>query len=474
MTIAKKLARIVVAVLVICLAAMPADARKKAPKAPKYVFYMIGDGMGVNEVFGTQIFNQATGKGPAQINFAHFPYRSFVTTFSASSLVTDSAAGGTALATGVKTYNDGLGVDANGNPVSSIAEWAHAAGFGAGVATSVGVNHATPAAFYGHVKARSEYEKLAEQLIDTDAIDFAAGAGFLNEARKTGHDSQYLEQKAKDAGIAVLHGKSQFKNLGKLKKRAFCFSADPKETELKYAIDRRSEDDTKLGDFVEAGIEYLYGHFAKKGFFFMIEGGKIDYAGHNDDGAADFMELNDFASVVDIVLAFYDKHPDETLIVITADHETGALMLGSGQYEMHADRLSTQSYSENVLNTMFRELSEHNVPSWDQVKSFLKQNIGLWGTIPVNERQEAVFKEMYDRQFGSHENDQVSTLYSSSTRIVSDALDYANKQAGYNWAHGSHTGSPVGLYVKGATAEKFMSCEDNTDIPKMIKALAGY
>ena len=164
------------------------SASASAAKQPKYVFLLIGDGMGVNEVFGTQLYNRATGLGPETVNFTQFPVVTLVTTHSASSLVTDSAASGTALSTGVKTYNDAMGVDIDRNPLPNIAEWAKAAGFGTGVATSVGVNHATPAAFYAHTASRNEYEKIALQLIGSD-IDFAAGAGFLNEARKTGHDS---------------------------------------------------------------------------------------------------------------------------------------------------------------------------------------------------------------------------------------------------------------------------------------------
>ena len=182
------------------LVIIPAEARKKTanpePKAPKYVFYMIGDGMGFNEVYGAQNYNQTTGDGPQYINFTQFPVRTLITTFSASSLVTDSAAAGTALATGVKTYNGAIGLDNDHNPVNSVCYWAHQKGLGTGIATNVGVNHATPASFFGHVDNRNEYDKLATQLIEADFIDFAAGGGFLNEARRTGRDSQDFEDKA--------------------------------------------------------------------------------------------------------------------------------------------------------------------------------------------------------------------------------------------------------------------------------------
>ena len=114
----------------------------------KYVFYFIGDGMGVNEVIGTNLYNQANGQ--ENVNFTGFPVVNFITTVSANSLVTDSSAAGTALATGTKINNSALGMDPDGNPTPNLTEWAHAAGFGTGVATSVGVNHATPASFVAH------------------------------------------------------------------------------------------------------------------------------------------------------------------------------------------------------------------------------------------------------------------------------------------------------------------------------------
>ncbi|MDO5442523.1 MAG: alkaline phosphatase [Bacteroidia bacterium] len=462
--------RILAAVVLSMAVAMPVSAKKE--KAPKYVFYMIGDGMGINEVFGTELYNQATGFGPAQINFAHFPNRTFVTTFSASSLVTDSSAAGTALATGVKTTNNYLGVDSNYNPVSSVAEWAHKAGFGTGVASSVGMNHATPAAFYGHVKDRDFYEEILQQYIDTDAIDFAAGSTILTEKKKTGHTALDMIKKVREAGITVLVGHDEFKNLAKSKGRVLCISTN--EGDLTPAINRRGGE-TKLSHFVTAGIDYLYGHFAKKGFFFMVEGGAIDHAGHNADAAADFQEVTDFAEAMDIVLDFYNQHPNETLIVVTADHETGALMLGAGQYSMNPGLIAAQKYDEGKLTSMYNELKKDRTPSWDEVKNFLKANLGLWDTIRVSERQEATFKSAYDREFGLNPGDtSVQSLYSTTSRMVSDAIDYANKQAGFLMPHGVHTGSPVGLFTKGACASRFMECTDNTDIPKMIKAVAGY
>ncbi len=438
--------------------------------------------MGFNEVYGAKNYNPVTGDGPEYINFTQFPVRTVITTFSASSLVTDSAAAGTALSSGIKTYNGAIGVDNDHRPVNSVCYYAHQAGMGAGVATTVGVNHATPAAFFGHADNRNEYDKLATQLIEADFIDFAAGGGFLNEARKTGRDSKYFEDKAKEAGIAVFHGKEQFRGLANLKSRVICLSVDPAQTNLKYAMDQKPGD-TNLSDFVNAGIDYLYGHFADKGFVFMVEGGQIDGAGHGDDVKCNIKETNDFAAAIDVVLAFYEKHPDETLILVTADHETGGLQLGNN-YEMHPELLKSRVLSEDEINRQFRVLAGvgsdrkplpgRKVPTWEQVKEFLGEYIGLWKTIEVDEKQEAAFREMYHNAFELDEEEIVESLYSTSNRIVSDAILYADRQAGYLWAHGSHTGSPLGLYVKGAVATEFNTCTDNTLIVPFIRRVAKF
>lgn len=459
------------------LVLVPLDAKKKAKQAegPKYVFYLIGDGMGVNTVLGTQYYNAAMGYSPEEVNFFNFPVRTFVTTYSASALVTDSAASGTALATGVKTNNSSIGVDKDYKPVTSIAEMAHAAGFGTGVATSVGVNHATPASFYAHVKNRNLYNEIAEQLIATESIDFAAGANFLTE--RNGLSSSELEAKAESAGISVLRGREQFQGIANRKGRVICFSSNPNESDLQYAIDRQ-DGATELLDFTRAGIEYLYGNFKDKGFFFMIEGGKIDYAAHADDGVTAFHETNDLARTVDAILEFYAQHPDETLIVVTADHETGACILGAGQYIMNPEFLSVQKSSENVLTDKFRKFMSSTdasaVPDWESVKDFFKTELGLWSIVKLSPADEQALKQIYDSAVSGEGEGNVVSLYAVNSRMVSEAIDILNRSAGYLWAHGSHTGTPVGLYVKGACAASFLECRDNTQIPMKIAELAAY
>lgn len=426
----------------------------------KYVFYFIGDGMGINQVFGTEKFNQATGR--QDVNFAHFPVRGFVTTHSSSSLVTDSAAGGTALASGVKTYNSAIGVDPDTLAVTCLTDWASANGFGTGVCTSVGLNHATPACFIAHTSTRKNYEDISTQYLSSP-VDFAAGAGFIREG-KSEKDNAYFIQASEQAGIKVFRGPS-FDGIANATGRVLCLSGKDQE-DLPYAIDRQ-EGDTKLADFVKAGIDYLEANFGKKGFFFMIEGGKIDWASHADDAAAMVHELNDMAEAMDVVLAFYERHPEQTLIVVTADHETGGLMLGSGKYEMTPELLLHQTASKDVLkkkfnDAFFPEGAKRTAPNWAEVKEFLSENLGLWSSVPVSARTEAALHNLSDQS------------KSNGDALVVEAIDVLTRAAGYQWSYGAHSGSPVGLYVKGKCAESFARIEDNTGIAPMIASLAGY
>lgn len=441
----------------------------------KYVFYFIGDGMGVNEVIGTNLYNQANRQG--NVNFTGFPVVNFITTVSANSLVTDSSAAGTALATGTKINNGVVGVDPDGNWTGNLTEWAHAAGFGTGVATSVGVNHATPASFVAHTASRNGYEEISLQMIDSP-VDFMAGATFLTN-RGSGHDAAYFEHKADSAGIAIFKGPAAIRGIDVTKPRVLCLSAKAEDS-IPYAIDRK-EDDTRLADFTDAGIRYLEARYGKKGFFFMIEGGKIDYAGHGNDAATCFQEVNDMAESVDLALAFLARHPKQTLIVITADHETGGLMLGSGRYEMHPERLAKQHACVDELTNQFRakffpEGQPFKTPTWDAVKAFFAEETGMWGDVQVSERVDKELKDVYDRTFGKGGDRSLSesNLYSVNFQIVADVVRALDRAAGYQWSFGSHSGSPVGLYVTGACAEEFNTVRDNAEIAPLIAKLAGY
>lgn len=459
----------IVVTLVLCfcagftIASLVKDTMSRQ-NTPKYVFYMIGDGMGINEVRGTEIYNEAMGKEPAEVNFAHFPVMTICNTHSADSWVTDSGAGGTALSTGVKTNNSCLGVDADSVAVRGIADWAKSAGFGTGAATKVSVNHATPGAFYAHNASRNKYEAIVDDLISS-GIDYVAGSGFNRERKEGRLTAEQMIEKIKQSGITVLAG-DEMSKAGEVETRLLCLPQDVKKNVIPYAIDRQ-EGDTKLTDFVKAGIDYLYGRYAKKGFFFMIEGGKIDYNAHSNDAVGIFNEINEFAEAVEMVLAFQKEHPHETLVVVTTDHETGSMTLGAGRYEMHPDRLAWQTNSVETLTKMFHDRFKEKKGSKEEVKEFISNHLGLWTKVQPDEEYERVFEEDYANYIKAGDAG-VKNLYSVNSKIVYDAVIALDRAAGILWPHSAHSGAPVAVYATGTASELIGNVRDNTDLPKAI------
>ena len=465
--------RIVLALVLVAAFITPAEARKKAAQEPervKYVFFMISDGMGINQAYGTNIFNSANGITDQPLNFTTFQTKGIITTHCANSLITDSAAAGTALATGTKTNSGFLGVDPEGKPLSDLTEEAKAVGYGTGVISSVGVNHATPGAFYAHTGSRNNYDEIARQLIDSK-VDFAAGGGF-NTQRKNPNTGADYARMAREAGMGVYVGKSEFKNIDK-SRRALLLGSLERNT-LDLAIDRHSEDQTALADFTAAGIDYLYSNYPQ-GFFLMIEGGLVDETGHNNDAASDCYEVNDFAESVELVLEFCRQHPGEALVLVTSDHDTGGLTLGNGVYAIHPTILSHQKESKNALTGKFDALKNSGREvSWEEVKNLLSESLGLWSEVEVSEEQEARFKELYEEIFIKKEDSLEKNWYATNSRLVAEAVDYLDHKADYRYVFSSHSGAPVGLFVSGARADEFKACSDNTDLPDMVRKVAKY
>lgn len=452
---------------------LPLSARKKAvqeePLRVKYVFYMIGDGMGVVQPFATNVYNKYLGVGTYPVNFSDFDTKAVVTTHCHNTLVTDSAAAGTALATGSKTNSGSIGVNPEGVAMRNVAEDAKANGYGAGVVTSVGVNNATPAAFYAHSSSRSNNYEILNQLFAAD-LDFAAGGGFDLDKKHPLKGADYAAA-AREAGMGVYAGRKEISSIDKSKRALLVGSLE--RSSLPLAIDRGPED-TRLSDFTSAAIDYMYERYPQ-GFFLMVEGGLIDHAAHNNDAVSTFQEINDFAESVDLVLEFYRQHPDETVIIVTADHDTGAMSIGAGKYEVHPELLAHQTVSKNALTSKINALAKSGRDvSWEEVRTLLSDCLGLWSYVPVTEKQERRFVELYNEVFVKRDASMERNWYANNTRLVAEAIDYLDQQAGFKFSFSSHAGSPVGLYVFGAQSDEFRTCNDNTDIPAVIRRIAEY
>ena len=437
---------------------------------PKYVFYFIGDGMGINQVRLTDIYNEALGLEP--VNFAGFPVKALVTSHSANSLVTDSSAAGTALSSGEKINNGGMGIRPDGVLTHPLTEYAKAKGYGCGIVTSVGVNHATPSAFYAHSNSRGDLDVLSRQLIESGDVDFAAGSSFLCGRGAPMQPDNWIEA-AREAGITVMCGKDEFRSVKG--SRVICLGDDYNhQSALPYAIDRK-EGDTSLADFTAAAIDYLSTNFSK-GFFLMVEGGKIDYACHANDAATVVHEVNDMCESVALALEFYAKHPDNTLIVVTADHETGGMSIGNGRYECNAGLLAGQKLSKDELSAALSALQREkgDALTWNDVKGLLRDELGFWDTVPVDPRAEKRFTQIFKDSYIDGVNDPEVNLYSVNSRMAAAAIEHLDKMAQVGWVSGSHSGATLAVYVLGAKASEFAGIGDNTHIPQTIRKVAKY
>lgn len=447
----------------------------------KYVFYFIGDGMGVNQVNGTETFLAAMeGRiGVTPLLFAGFPTVGLVTTYSATNGVTDSAAAGTALATGNKTKNGALGVlDDLETPVSSVAVWAKEAGAAVGVATSVSVDHATPAAFYAHVQERGMYYRIAKDLV-ASCFDFFAGSDFRKpvDASDSLAAGATIYDQCATAGYTIVRGYSEFRKKQLKAERLILLQPEKPSngdrTCLPYAIDRTANDLT-LPQVTRAGISFLTQQ-QKDGFFLMVEGGKVDYACHANDAATAFKETVDLDDAVRVAYEFYEQHPDETLIVITADHETGGIVLGRGPYELHTDLLKFQQMSAEQYTRHLVELRNKLGAkfTWERVEKDLRENWGFWDAVKLTDHQANRLKRAFEAM-KKGEDEGKENMYSVLSGLSDAARRTMAECALVGWQSGGHSNGYVPVFAIGVGSDRFAGRIDNTQIPLRIAEIAGW
>lgn len=447
-----------------------------AQQTPKYVFYFIGDGMGMNQVNGTETYMAALeGRiGTKPLTFADFPCTAFATTYSASNGITDSAAGGTALATGAKTYNGCLGLLPDSiTPVTSVAVWAKNAGAAVGVTTSVSVDHATPASFYAHQVYRGMYYEVGQDLVKS-GFDFFAGSDFLKPERD-GEPNLYVQ--CEKAGYTIARGYKDYQKKMKKSDKMIMLQTEAASkidrSAIPYAIDRKKGDMT-LQEITRAGINFLYNKNPEK-FFLMVEGGKIDWACHSNDAATVFEEIIDMDEAVRVAYEFYCQHPDETLIVITADHETGGIGLGNGNYDQKTDLLRYQRISADEYSNHIRDMHKRmgDKFTYAVVREDLKKNFGFWKDVKLSEYQEDQLQRAFDAMIAGKDKG-AESMYAKETAFGNLAKSILNRNALLGWTSGAHTNGYVPVFAIGSGAEIFHGRINNIDIPVMIGKVAGY
>ena len=432
--------------------------------------------MGTNQVLLSEMYQSAIQGQPlgrVQTLMTTFPYSGHAATFSKSNGITDSAAAGTCLASGHKTNNGMLGMNEDTVRIPSIAEELKAQGWGIGIMTTVAIDHATPAAFYAHVPERDKYYKIGEQLAESN-FDFFGGAGFHHPQGK--HDDQpvNLYRNAEKAGYTIAHGieeaVSQVRPASAISKMILVQATDDQGAKhgdnLPYAIDRK-EGDLTLTQIVSTAIPFLDARYDK--FFMMVEGGMIDYACHGDDAATAIGETWDMDEAMRVAYAFYEQHPDETLIVVTADHETGGLALGNSDYTLHLDLLQNQKCSAWVLSDLFSQLFKDNhKPSWEQVQAIYREQLGFWDTVEITADEERELKALYQKACkGKAKNEE--NMYKSVNALGQEGIALLNKKAHVGWTTRAHSAHAVPVFAIGANAQLFTGWHDNSELVPLIR-----
>lgn len=439
----------------------------------KYIFYFIGDGMGTNQVLASEMYlAELEGRiGRKQLLLTQFPYSGQVATFSASNGITDSAAAGTCLATGTKTNNGTLGLSPQKDTLRTIAEILQQQGYGIGIMTTVAIDHATPAAFYAKVPDRHQYYEIGTQLAYTN-FDFFGGAGFHQPVKQHGKKAPNLYDLCEEQGYTFAHGYADAQNKMNANKLILTQTTDgidrtKQAGSLPYAIDRQ-EDALTLRQIVSTAIPYLSQKHDR--FFMMVEGGMIDYACHGQDGATAIGETLDMDAALEEAYRFYLDHPDETLIIVTADHETGGLAMGNGGYVLNLQTLQNQHCSAWILSDLLSALFKDNTPTWDEVKNLLAKQLGFYTSVELTTEEDTLLHNLYNRAI-AHKNGKVKTLYKTMDELGNTAIALLNKKAHLGWTSYDHTGHAVPVFAVGIGAERFTGWHDNTEIaPLILKA----
>lgn len=372
----------------------------------KYIFLMIGDGMGASNVAAAESYlSYKAGKlGGEQLTFTKFPVLGMATTYSANCNITCSSASGTAISCGVKTNNGYLGIDPEGNRLESFAYKLHKEGYNIGIMSTVPVNHATPAAFYGHNISRNAYYSISQE-IPQSGFEFFAGEGFLDYYGQDGKQEPITDYLAEN-GTTVCFSAEEFETAKASAKQIVLCQPSTKEQDAEaYTVGDDDKEDFTLGEMLEKCLDYIG---EDEPFFVMCEGGKIDWDAHDNQTMPMIAEIIDFNGAIDVAYEFYKAHPDETLIVVTADHETGGIALGGPG--------GTSKNGDNIY--------------WD-----VFEKAGVTG---------------------------------ADGKVDSEKKKELNREANIGWTTTGHAGSPVPVYAMGKGAEKFAGRMDNTDISKFI------
>ncbi len=487
----------------------------------KYVFLFIGDGTGIPQRNAAELF-LASNKGlnrpeEAKLVMNTFPAQGVNTTYDLSSVIPDSASTGTALTTGFKTKSGVINMDYDGKVAyETIAEVAKKQGMKVGVISTVSLDHATPAAFYAKVPSRNQMYDISMQLANS-GFDYFAGGQLKSPSDKKDPAKPNALDVAKENGYTIIVGREGLDAV-KPGDKVIAMNANvDKDAAMYYSIDQVGDEHVTLAEYVAKGIELLDN---PDGFLMGIESGKIDWACHANDAAAAIHDTLAMDEAIVEAVKFYEKHPNETLIVVTGDHETGGMTIGFAgtQYASFVDKIQhqTMSYIEFGKKVdAYRSAHTPETAKFEDMLSLIQEAFGLYVlsaedkakleqavaagktdgaddaakkaakaaekelkySMALTDLELAVLRDAFAQSMKGEEvrakDDLTYLLYGGYEPLSVKLTTILNNKAGIGWTTYSHTGVPVQTSALGVSADKFNGYYDQTDIYKKMMEITG-
>ncbi len=426
---------------------------------PKNIIMVVGDGMGPAYTTGYRYFKDDISTEEVEQTVFDRHLVGMASTFPAreSGYVTDSAAGATALASGIKSYNGAIGVDVNKVPHETVLEWAKIQGKKTGIVVTSQINHATPASYLAHNESRRNYNAIADSYID-DGIkaDIMLGGGWTYFIR----EDRNLVSEFQQAGFHYIDSYTQLDTLPNNQPVLGLFD----NVGLPWSLD--DSDNYRLSTMTKAAIKQLEN---EHGYFMLIEASQVDWAGHANDIASAMAEMDDLAKTMEYLEQYVKNNPD-TLVILTADHSTGGLTIAAnGKYEWKPDVLKTMTMSpvaiaKKLTNTdiTVKESSElFNFTITDEENMQLQQ-----AKDKASEKLANYLTLTKEQQANKRKPDLTYGIYKAVTKIL-------DTHTNTGWTSGGHTAIDVPVFVIGAQKAMFNGKIDNTDIAKNIFKLLG-
>lgn len=422
-----------------------------AETTPKNIIMIVADGMGPNFIPAYRYYqhDQSTSKIKPTVFDQHLIGTSSTFPDISSGIVTDSAASATALATGIKTYNGAIGLDINKKAVETVLERAKTLGKQTAIVVTSQINHATPASYVTHNEHRKNYNAIADSYFDDKInqqfkVDIMLGGGtnyFIREDR-------HLVNEFIASGYHYVEQYSQLTSLPKNKPVLGLFS----DIGLPYHVDEKKS--YRLRNMTQAAIKQLESNTNNNGFFMLIEASLIDWASHNNDITSAMSEIDDLAKTFEY-LEHYVANSQDTLVILTADHNTGGFSIGANKDYRWEPKIikSVKASPKYIAKTLLNQKITDD---------YLTSQLGFAITKDELDKLKTLKLKLAEKN---------KSISKSVEKLSSLLIKIINTKSNTGWTTKGHTGTDVPVYAMGINKELFAGHQDNTDIAKKIFSL---